>query len=181
MLVYAFGFRRALLALGMIGGVFLFSFAPYLPDAAGQIVHQVLLYASVDYGYGLAPLLPDGLHKLIFYAGMLMLPVWVRRRGLLLAEALLACSLLFLILTPGFGIQMAALVLVFGALEPSIWYMLMASVTATLVYPYPLLAASAPVLNNLLWVMCVWRLTMIYRKTGHRMRLLSSTEVNHAE
>lgn len=169
--VYSFRpLRRAILAMGATGSVFLCSMLPYAsPAGSSNLFRTVLTYSGGSDPYGLGLFLPRPLVSLLFYGGMVALPIWALRQRWSLIDALLATTFAFFVLAYGFSYTMAALLLIVGSLRPGVWLLGVTAIALAVValgahHPFP-------AVMSLFALAALWQLIRLFRR---RARLDSS-------
>lgn len=85
--VYRYGLKRGLMAIVVTAFVFAVSFVPYLRDGYPAIWHNVIAYSGLA-PYGFANYLTSPTPQLLCFVGMLLLPIFAKQSGLILAQGL---------------------------------------------------------------------------------------------
>lgn len=94
------------------------SFAPYLPEGLDRIVERVFLYGSWHGQYGFQLVLPKSLNALLFVAVMLLVPIFMRRRGM--KAVMIAAVLCYFVFAHGMGYnQFVMAIALLSALAPA--------------------------------------------------------------
>jgi hypothetical protein len=106
-----------LLLLGISGGVFAMTFAPYWQGASESILRNVFLYGGLQGSYGISAFVQGWSWRLLFLVALFVYPLLLRSRDLV-RNSLLG-ALFFLSFTTGISDQYFVLPIVFGALRPS--------------------------------------------------------------
>jgi MFS family permease len=161
LLVRAVGGRRAaiiLLVIGVLFGAALLPFALSSDAASINILQQVALYQGYGSGYGLNALFPRWLVSIVFYATMIVLPF--RVRALPLMNALTLMMTVYMILTPGFAVTHAALLIALWGLTAPRWAIVASVPLAVVALLRPFAEYDVlPLIQNVFWGMCALFLT----------------------
>lgn len=144
LLVYRYGWRKALLGAAGIGVVFALSFIPFWTPA---IIGNVFLYQSITGIYGFGLLLPPPLPALLFGAAMLALPLVCQRRGLCLRAAMGVQAVGMMVFLYGMGDQYFLLPLLFAGVDR--WVAIYSAVVTGILVINPV---KFPVELNLVWL-----------------------------
>jgi hypothetical protein len=156
--LYSTSPRRAALWMIAALALWLFTFAPTLPDGAGRIVERVFLYRSWPYGFQSPPL---------FYAAIIVLPFAAKWLRLDVLDALLFTALGAMTFTYGAGSNNFYPVLLFGSARPSRWLIALSISIILLVSPWTRLEMMIGNFNtnNVSWLICmVWFVSMTVMK-----------------
>ena len=162
MFVSVWGVKRGYLRFAAAACVWLLSFAVVLtPDTAERIYWRVLRYQSWQGHYGLALVLPSGVHAVLFYAAMFgLVPLLARRMRP--ADALAFSATVFHVLTPGYFPTMAALWMI-ALLAAKRWLMaIMVIAVVALLMATGL--DNVRLTHNVLWVLAVGSLIVGWNK-----------------
>jgi hypothetical protein len=159
LLVYRYGWRKALVGAAGIGLIFTLTFIPFWTPA---IISNVFLYQSITGVYGFAALLPPPIPALLFGAAMLALPLICQRRGLALREAVGIQAVGMIVYLYGMGDQYFILPLLFAGV--GLWVGIYSAVVTgvLLVDPWNITAELIrvpyePRLLNFVWLTaCGW-------------------------
>ena len=125
LLVAWFGYRRALIGCLLALAAFLITLLPYTnPSSVDNILHAVLTYSGVDYGFGLAGLLPRIVTLVLMGLGFLVASLALRDRGW---RVVTLAMLLIWFVSGTYAMQYTVYLLIFAALLPRFRYWLMIS------------------------------------------------------
>lgn len=187
LLIWAVGYRRAILLLLTSGVVWLLSFAPFAPAGSAGILDNVLLFGSFKQPFLTHLLLPTGVNGLLF--GLALVGVYVRLPRLPLERALLAGVLTWLVFSPGFATNYLLLLVGVAALnapEERRW-LLPVSIAAALIEAdfCGLLVLNADV-RTLLWLalwpmLLVWWWEVVRGRATRAPGELGSTTFNNSD
>jgi hypothetical protein len=158
-LVHVVGIRRALVLMLAAGCVVMLSMLPFAVGnerASLHILENVVLYSGYANGYGLNAMFPRWLVSAIFYGAMLYVCLSARKRPLV--DALSYTMTVYMLLTPGFAVTHAALMIALWAMtSPKMALVGGIPLTAVMVLrPYAEYADGLGAVQNLFWLMCLW-------------------------
>ena len=153
LLVYHYGWRRALVGVGGIALVFALTFIPFWTPA---IVRNVFLYQSITDVYGFGVLLPHPLPALLLVTAMLALPVICQRRGLTVQAAMGVQAIGLIVFLYGMGDQYFILPLLFAGAGQWVAIYSMVVTGVLLIDPWNITAELIRVPYNLRVLNLVW-------------------------
>ncbi|MEO8285125.1 MAG: hypothetical protein ABI670_01665 [Chloroflexota bacterium] len=170
-MVYRYGVRKATGLFALAVGILALSFVPFLPAGAEGILHNVILYRSIQTGVGMAAF-PPAFALSIFLIVMMGLPFIAQWMRLDEREAVGLSSVALIAFIPGTSVQYWIVVAIFGLTllhRLGRWYVIFTAVTTVallLVYislmgyiPWPWALSSM----DLVWAACLAAIIMIYR------------------
>ena len=117
--VYHLNYRRAIIAILILGLIVILSFVPFLPEGAEGVLRNVFLYRSGNIGTYRG--LGSAVGIVLFYALMVLSPVFWKRQNFNLVQATAYTALLQLTLMPGVSAQYFLLPIAFTSIMPSLW------------------------------------------------------------
>ena len=172
-MVYRYGVRKATGLFALAVGILALSFVPFLPAGAEGILHNVILYRSIQTVVGMASF-PPAFALSIFLIVMMGLPFVAQWLRLDEREAVGLSSVALIAFIPGTSVQYWIVVAIFGlALLHRLgrWYAIFTAVTTVaLVLAYGAFAGYVPWLlalssMDIVWAACLVAIIMIYRST----------------
>lgn len=124
-----FGYRRAIIGCLVALIVFLISLVPYASGAEEAILRNVLTYSGVNYGFGLAGILPRTWTLALMSIGLFVAPALFRHTGWL--SAIIGTILIWFV-TGSYAMQYVTYLFLFAAFVPKyrLWLMATALVVA---------------------------------------------------